>query len=48
MFFIVRPAGLPAAMDDADPFVCEAAQDGLMSVAFVFLGSSPNLVAELG
>ena len=37
VILIVRLSGLPAAVDDADPFVGEAAQDGVMALAFLFL-----------
>lgn len=36
-FFVVSGVRLPAAVDDADPFVCEASQDGMMTHAFFFL-----------
>ena len=34
---VVELTGLPAAMDDADPIVGEAAEDGVMALSFLFL-----------
>lgn len=35
--FVVGLSGLPASVDDADPFVGEAAQDGVVAVTLLFL-----------